>query len=586
MNRGRTIAAGAVTALAITLTLLLVASVVAAGPSAQGPGGHQEDKPLLSLVSAGGSVGAQGVKPREGVAIRSALGTAFTYQGRLMRDGGPINDICDFRFSLWDAVGSGSPPSGGTQIGSPQTKTGVPVTEGLFTVQLNFDSGAFQGDARWLQVAVRCPTGVGGYATLSPRQPLTPAPYALALPGLWTRQHGTSPNLIGGYSGNIVVGGVVGAAIGGGGTAEASCGFSHNEPCANRVFDSYGAIGGGKGNLAGSDDGDAMTAAYATVGGGLNNTASSWAATIGGGELNTASGDSATVGGGVINIASGYNATVGGGYSNEAIGYMATIAGGSDNTADGNLAAVGGGANNTASGDYATVPGGSDNVAQGDYSFAAGRKARAYNRGCFVLADATDAYEDCINDNRFIFRVTNAFYIWTRADHTAGVLLPTGGSAWSSLSDRNVKANFAPVDGQEVLARLAEVPIQTWNYRSQDPSIRHMGPVAQDFYAAFGLGEDDKHISTVDADGVALAAIQGLYAQNREQAAQIEALEARMAELEAQNAELEARLAALEAQANGPARSRHLQGSLLPGAGALLLGLGTIWMTQRKGGAG
>ncbi|OFW35043.1 MAG: hypothetical protein A3J28_14140 [Acidobacteria bacterium RIFCSPLOWO2_12_FULL_60_22] len=55
------------------------------------------------------------------------------------------------------------------------------------------------------------------------------------------------------------------------------------------------------------------------------------------------------------------------------------------------------------------------------------------------------------------------------------------------------------------------IPMETWNYRSQDTSIRHMGPMAQDFRAAFGLGEDDKHISTVDADGVALAGVQALY---------------------------------------------------------------------------
>ena len=60
-----------------------------------------------------------------------------------------------------------------------------------------------------------------------------------------------------------------------------------------------------------------------------------------------------------------------------------------------------------------------------------------------------------------------------------------------------------PVNGQAVLARLAEVPITTWNYETQDPTIRHMGPMAQDFHAAFGLGESERHIPTIDADGVA-----------------------------------------------------------------------------------
>jgi len=61
-----------------------------------------------------------------------------------------------------------------------------------------------------------------------------------------------------------------------------------------------------------------------------------------------------------------------------------------------------------------------------------------------------------------------------------------------------VKTNFAQVDGQEVLARLTKVPIQTWNYRAEDPSVRHMGPTVQDFYAAFGPGADDRHLAALD----------------------------------------------------------------------------------------
>ena len=108
----------------------------------------------------------------------------------------------------------------------------------------------------------------------------------------------------------------------------------------------------------------------------------------------------------------------------------------------------------------------------------------------------------------------------------------TGGS-WSTLSDRNAKENFTPVDGRSILECLSSLPMETWNYRSQNPSIRHIGPMAQDFYAAFGVGEDDRHITTVDADGVALAAIQGLYELVKEKDAKIADLEARIAALEA-----------------------------------------------------
>lgn len=75
------------------------------------------------------------------------------------------------------------------------------------------------------------------------------------------------------------------------------------------------------------------------------------------------------------------------------------------------------------------------------------------------------------------------------------------------------------------------MPIQRWNMKTQDPSIRHIGPMAQDFHAAFGLGESDRRINTVDADGVALAAIQGLNQKLEGKQARIEALEATVAEL-------------------------------------------------------
>ena len=104
-----------------------------------------------------GSVGAQG-----------ALGTGFTYQGRLESGGEPVSGPCDMAFRLYDAE------SGGSQVGSAITHT-VPVSDGLFTANLDFGSGIFTGDTRWLALAVRCPAGSGGYDALSPRQHLSHA---------------------------------------------------------------------------------------------------------------------------------------------------------------------------------------------------------------------------------------------------------------------------------------------------------------------------------------------------------------------------------------------------------------------------
>ena len=129
--------------------------------------------------------------------------------------------------------------------------------------------------------------------------------------------------------------------------------------------------------------------------------------------------------------------------------------------------------------------------------------------------------------------------VYSNYGQSAGANLPPGGGSWSSISDRNKKENFEDVDAQSLLEKVAAMPMTTWNYKSQDESIRHMGPMAQDFKAAFGVGEDDKHISTVDADGVALAAIQALYDR-------VKALESENAELKVTNSEMGARLDRIE----------------------------------------
>jgi hypothetical protein len=100
------------------------------------------------------------------------------------------------------------------------------------------------------------------------------------------------------------------------------------------------------------------------------------------------------------------------------------------------------------------------------------------------------------------------------------------------ISDRALKDNFGSVDPADVLERVRALPISTWNYISDDASVRHIGPMAQDFAALFGVGADDRHIHPLDGQGVAMAAIQGLtdlVAELREEnvrlAARIETLE-------------------------------------------------------------
>lgn len=568
----------------LSLALALVGAIVLLGM----PAGW-------SRAASTQEAGTQG----EAVAL-AALGTAFTYQGRLTDGGSPANGAYDLRFQLYDAA------SEGNLLGTV-TSEDLLVSAGLFTVRLDFGP-VFDGSARYLAIGVRPGGSTGAYTALSPRQELTPPPHALALPGLWTQQNTTSPNLIGGYSGNSITTGVVGATIGGGGNSSHRNAVSGDYGTVsggaqNTVSNSYATIGGGNANAANGDyatvsgglsNGASSSAAtvaggwlniavgpYATVGGGGANNATSEDTTIAGGRVNTASSEGATVSGGNNNTASGMGATVGGGQANTASGVCAAVGGGNDNTASrddatvsggygntasGTLAAIGGGLNNTASGSNATIPGGRHNTAEGDFSFAAGYRAKANHTGSFVLADSTDADFPSVREDSLRARlnggatfVLNEGYwvrLWTNGPHLidtnaggeppSGAHLTTGG-AWVNASARQAKENFSPVDGQEVLAHLVAMPIWTWNYKAENPSFRRMGPTSQDFYAAFGLGEDDRHIATVDADGVALAAIQGLYQHGQEQAARIQALEAENAALQQTLEDLALRLAALEA---------------------------------------
>jgi hypothetical protein len=400
---------------------------------------------MLLLALAVGLARAQEPQPPQGgVGIQAALGTAFTYQGQLKKAGSPISGTCDFQFSLWDEAGSGSPPTGGNRIGITQTAT-ISVTNGLFTAQIDFGSGAFQGDARWLQIGVKC-AGDASYVTLSPRQPLAPAPYALALPGLWTQQNADSPNIIGGYSGNSVTDGVYGATIGGGGAYDYT----------NVVTDSFSTVGGGRANTAGKWGAtvaggvvNKATGESSTIGGGNGNTASAYVATVSGGGANIASADGATVGGGMHNNSSGSQATIGGGAYNTASGYATTIGGGEgnlimatatygtigggqSNTASGSNATIGGGSSNTASGYAAAVPGGRDNTAQGMYSFAAGRRAKANHPGAFVWADSTDADFASTANNQFAVRATGGVSFTTGSNND---FLLNGNRVWNEGND-------------------------------------------------------------------------------------------------------------------------------------------------------
>ena len=135
---------------------------------------------------------AQGPVPQS---PQAAFGTGFTYQGQLKNGSSAINGNCDLAFRLYDAATSGN------LVGSPLTQT-VPITNGLFTRQLDFGASAFNGNARWLDLLVRCPSGSGSYTVLNPRQQLTATPYSLFSAAPWV----TSGSDISYSSGKVGVG--------------------------------------------------------------------------------------------------------------------------------------------------------------------------------------------------------------------------------------------------------------------------------------------------------------------------------------------------------------------------------------------
>ena len=296
------------------------------------------------------------------------------------------------------------------------------------------------------------PGGTSGWSTLVNGQPFDIRVNGARALRISPASDGTnqSPNMVGGSADNSVTSGVYGATIAGGNRA-----LPANPSTANKVTDHQGTVGGGANNQAGDGAGflDDRTAA-----------------TVGGGRGNTPSGTGATVAGGI---------------------------------------------GNTASGSQAAVPGGFQNTAAADYGLAAGQRAKANHQGAFVWADSNNFDFASTAANEFSVRSTGGARFVSAINGatgapTAGVQLAPGGGSWSSLSDEASKTAIKPASGRNVLRKLSSVPVSTWSYRAQDDSIRHIGPMAQDFYRAFGVGEDRKHIASVDADGIALAAIKGL----------------------------------------------------------------------------
>lgn len=202
---------------------------------------------------------------------------------------------------------------------------------------------------------------------------------------------------------------------------------------------------------------------------------------------------------------------------------------------------------------------GEDNVASGAASVAMGYHAHTNARqGSFVFSDrsSVDTIRAGVNHSAN-WRVSGGYRIFTASNLSTGVTLQSGasvsnwgqasaviststgamlttGGVWQNASDVNRKHLFEQISNEQILEKLRKLPVTRWSYKTEAENVKHIGPMAQDFYAAFGLGSDNRGIGTVDADGVALAGIKALEERTRNLAAELESLKADNAALRQQ----------------------------------------------------
>lgn len=396
----------------------------------------------------------------------------------------------------------------------------------------------------------------------------------------------SGPSVVWGDAGNNVSPGLQAATIGGGGGRDSTGtlvpnlvqGFAGTIGGGqdNSVVGSYGTVSGGRSNsngtaysvIAGGQNNTVTTGTggYGTIGGGSGNTVGNYGAILGG-NSNTASGTNSSVGGGFNNTASAQNSTVPGGYSNQAGGTYSFAAGADAHvrnaTETGEAATCGGGvfcgdegtflwadATNLATNYVSTGPNQFLIRADGGLGFNTTAIATSDDVVLKTKAITGDADFDLVFQTRngksgrlYLRDSDSSYFLGTSATGpdflvtAANGAKLTAGGTWTNGSSRLFKEAFAAVDVESILSRALTLPLSTWRYRNSTEGA-HLGPMAEDFAAAFGLGGDDQHIATVDADGVALAAIQGLAAR----------LERDNAALRAANAELAQRLERVESR--------------------------------------
>jgi hypothetical protein len=522
--------------------------------------------------------------------------TAFTYQGRLTEGDAWANGTYDFQFSLF------SSPSSGTSLFAFSTNN-VPVSNGLFTVTLDFGESAFPAADRWLEIAVRA-DGALGFVTVSPRQPVTSTPYAIRALSAGSVPSGaiTSAMLADGavtaqklapravsYLGapdgsptNALV--VNASGLVGIGTNDPRAGLdiSASAPIlsARRLFQvrdetasytnlatarSLAAFGNLLAVLGGADDGvtvlsvsspqsPILRSQFREGDGGFTNLRGALGLAMRTNLLavaafvdNAVTLVSLTNPSSPVRLAelrdsvSGWN-ELSGARAVAISGNLMAIAAQTDNAVtladiSNPLAPVKRAEMKDGVGGFANLAGAYSVTISGNLLAIGARLDRTV-----TLVDISDPANPLKQAE-----LTDGLGGYDNLQAIAGIAFSgqlLAITAWAAISDRDAKKNFQALKGKEILEKLATLPIQRWNYKwESDHDVPHIGPVAQDFKAAFYPGRDDRTITTLEFDGVALAAIQGL--------------NQKVEELKRQNQQLQQRLQKLEALLEGRATRVH-----------------------------